>query len=50
VFKSVGNIKTEQWLSDGSLQVVLDLNAGLKSSFLDRIGTATKGSAQVTEK
>lgn len=50
VFKSIGDIKSEQWLSDGSLQVVLNLNAGLKSSFLDRIGTATKGSAQVSEK
>jgi ribosome maturation protein SDO1 len=50
VFKSIGDIKSEQWLSDGSLQVVLNLNAGLKSSFLDRIGTATKGSAQVIEK
>jgi ribosome maturation protein SDO1 len=50
VFKSIGDVKSEQWLSDGSLQVVLNLNAGLKSSFLDRIGTATKGSAQVSEK
>lgn len=50
VFKSIGEVKSEQWLSDGSLQVVLNLNAGMKSSFLDRIGTATKGSAQVTEK
>jgi ribosome maturation protein SDO1 len=50
VFKNIGEIKSEQWLSDGSLQVVLNLNAGMKSSFLDRIGTATKGSAQVTEK
>jgi ribosome maturation protein SDO1 len=50
VFKSIGDITSEQWLSDGSLQVVLNLNAGMKSSFLDRIGTATKGSAQVSEK
>ena len=50
VFKSIGEIKSEEWLADGSLQVVLNLNAGMKSSFLDRIGTATKGSAQVTEK
>ena len=50
VFKSIGDIKSEQWLSDGSLQVVLNLNAGMKSSFLDRIATATKGSAQVSEK
>ena len=32
VFKSIGEIKSEQWLSDGSLQVVLNLNAGMKSS------------------
>ena len=50
VFKSIGEIKSEQWLSDGSLQVVLNINAGMKGSFLDRIGTTTKGSAQVTEK
>ena len=50
VFKTIGEIKSEQWLSDGSLQVILSINAGLKSSFLDRIGTATKGSAQVIEK
>jgi len=50
VFKSIGEIKSEQWLSDGSLQVVLSINAGMKGSFLDRIGTATKGSAQVAEK
>jgi len=43
VFKSIGEIKSEQWLSDGSLQVVLNINAGIKSSFLERIGTATKG-------
>lgn len=50
VFKTTGEIKSEQWLSDGSLQVILSINAGMKSSFLDRIGTATKGSAQVIEK
>jgi ribosome maturation protein SDO1 len=50
VFKTIGEIKSEQWLSDGSLQVILSINAGMKSSFLDRIGTATKGSAHVIEK
>ena len=50
VFKSIGELRSEQWLSDRSLQVLLSINAGMKSSFLDRIGTATKGSAQVTEK
>ncbi|MDW0164253.1 MAG: ribosome assembly factor SBDS [Nitrososphaeraceae archaeon] len=50
VFKTIGEIKSEQWLSDGSLQVILSINAGMKSSFLDRIGSATKGSAQVIEK
>jgi len=50
VLRSMGEVKSEQWLSDGSLQVVLNINAGMKSSFLDRIGNVTKGSAQVTER
>ena len=50
VFKNMGEFKSEQWLSDGSLQVVVRINAGIKGIFLDKIGRATKGAAQVTEK
>lgn len=49
VFKTIGNFKGEHWLEDGSLRVTLELNAGMKGSFLDRIGSITKGSAQVLE-
>jgi ribosome maturation protein SDO1 len=49
VFKTIGNFKGEHWLEDGSLRVTLELNAGMKASFLDRLGSITKGSAQVLE-
>jgi ribosome maturation protein SDO1 len=49
VLKTVGNFNTEQWLSDGSLKVIIEINAGMKGAILDRIGSVTKGSAHVTE-
>lgn len=49
VLKSTGDLKSEQWLSDGSLKVSIEINAGMKGSFLDRIGSITKGTAQVSE-
>jgi ribosome maturation protein SDO1 len=47
--KSSGALKSEEWLSDGSLKVEIELNSGMKGSFLDRIGSLTKGTAQVKE-
>jgi ribosome maturation protein SDO1 len=49
VLKTTGNFKNEQWLSDGSLRVILEVNTGTKGTLLDRISSTTKGSAQVTE-
>jgi ribosome maturation protein SDO1 len=49
VLKTVGNFNGEQWLSDGSLKVIIEINAGMKGVILDRIGSVTKGSAHVTE-
>ncbi len=49
VLKSTGDLKDEEWLSDGSLRAVLEMNASLKGQFLDRLGSVTKGSAQVKE-
>ena len=49
VLKSTGDLRNEEWLSDGSLRAVLEMNASLKGQFLDRLGSATKGSAQVQE-
>ncbi len=47
--KSSGSIISEEWLSDGSLRVRIEINAGVKGNFLDRLGSLTKGSAQVKE-
>jgi ribosome maturation protein SDO1 len=49
VLKTAGNFNGEQWLSDGSLKVILEINAGMKGAILDRIGSVTKGSAHITE-
>lgn len=49
VLKSTGNLKSEEWLADGSLKAVLDMNASIKGQFLDRLGAVTKGSAQVKQ-
>lgn len=49
VLKSTGDLKSEEWLADGSLKAVLDINASIKGQFLDRLGAVTKGSAQVKE-
>jgi ribosome maturation protein SDO1 len=49
ILKTTGNFNGEQWLADGSLRVTLEINAGMKGVLLDRIGSATKGSAQVIE-
>ncbi|RLG91622.1 MAG: ribosome assembly factor SBDS [Candidatus Hecatellales archaeon] len=44
--KSFGSIKREQWLSDGSLLAVIEVPAGLQMTFLEKIGSLTKGTAQ----
>ena len=49
ILKSVGDFKGEEWLSDGSLRVIVEMNAGLKANFLDRLGSISKGSAVVKE-
>lgn len=47
--KGSGALKSEEWLADGSLKVEIEINAGMKGSFLERIGSLTKGTAQVKE-
>jgi ribosome maturation protein SDO1 len=49
LLKTAGTFKGDQWLADGSLRVVLEINAGMKSSLLDRLGSISKGTAQVKE-
>lgn len=47
--KSSGSMVSEEWLSDGSLKVRIEINAGIRGNFLDRLGSLTKGTAQVKE-
>jgi ribosome maturation protein SDO1 len=49
ILKTAGDFKGEEWLSDGSLRAVVEMNAGLKAQFLDRLGSVSKGSAVVKE-
>ena len=40
-------LKSEQWLSNGSLQATLEFPAGMQTEFFDRINSATQGKAIV---
>lgn len=49
VIKTAGELKGEEWQSDGSLRVIIEMNAGMRGAFIDRLGSVTKGSAEVKE-
>lgn len=49
VIKTTGELKGEEWQADGSLKVVMEMNAGMRGTFIDRLGSVTKGSAEVKE-
>ncbi|MFL6310172.1 MAG: ribosome assembly factor SBDS [Nitrososphaera sp.] len=45
--KSTGDLQSEEWLADGSLRAMLNINASIKGQFLERLGAVTRGTAQV---
>ena len=47
ILKSVGTLKNEQWQNDGSLKAILEIPAGARPTVIDRLGSATRGSAGV---
>ncbi len=47
VLKSFGSLKKEEWQSNGSLKVILDIPAAARSNVIDRLGSVTKGTASV---
>lgn len=49
VIKGIGDLKDEKWLQDGSLQVIIEINAGIRGTFIERINSITKGSVQIQE-
>jgi len=48
VVKGFGEILKEEWGQDGGLSIVLEVPAASQPGLLERLGSATKGSAQVT--
>ncbi|MDG7007390.1 MAG: ribosome assembly factor SBDS [Nitrososphaerota archaeon] len=48
VLKNYGEIIKEDWLADGSLSAIVEIPAGGQPGLLDRLGSTTKGAAQVT--
>ncbi|HUC38651.1 MAG TPA: ribosome assembly factor SBDS [Candidatus Acidoferrum sp.] len=45
ILKQYG-IKSEKWLSNGSIEAVLEFPAGMQSEFFDRINKATQGKVE----
>ncbi|MCC6011103.1 MAG: ribosome assembly factor SBDS [Desulfurococcaceae archaeon] len=45
--QSMGTVKKTMWLSDGSLQVELEIPAGLQQELIDRVNAITKGTGEV---
>ncbi len=48
--KKLGDVKSEKWLTDGSLQVEIEVPAGMQAEVIDSVNRLTKGSAEVTVK
>jgi ribosome maturation protein SDO1 len=48
VLKGFGDIVKEDWLADGTLSAIVEIPAGGQPGLLDRLGSTTKGAAQVT--
>jgi len=45
--KGMAEVKKEEWLSDGSLLLLVELPAGLQPEFFDKVNDLTKGEAQI---
>ncbi|MEM0505125.1 MAG: ribosome assembly factor SBDS [Sulfolobales archaeon] len=48
--RRLGDVKNQQWLSDGSLIVELEVPAGLQTEVIDRVNSLCKGNAEVSIK
>jgi ribosome maturation protein SDO1 len=48
ILKSFGNISKEEWGADGGLTAVIEIPVATQRTLLDRLASATKGSAQAT--
>jgi ribosome maturation protein SDO1 len=48
ILKNFGDILKEEWGADGTLSAIVEIPAGGQPGLLDRLGSTTKGGAQVT--
>ena len=48
ILKNFGDIIKEDWGADGTLSAIVEIAAGGQLGLLDRLGSTTKGAAQVT--
>ena len=48
VLKNYGEIQKEEWGADGTLTALLEVPAGVHAPLVERLGSVTKGSAQVS--
>jgi len=48
LLKSFGKFLKDQWLPDGSYNVEIEIPAGLHSSLVEKVGSLTKGEAEIT--
>lgn len=46
--KNFGEILKEEWGGDGTLSAIVEIPAGAQPGLLDKLGSTTKGAAQVT--
>jgi ribosome maturation protein SDO1 len=47
VLQGMGTIKQTRWLSDGSLEVEVEIPAGMQQELIDRVNAITRGSGDV---
>jgi ribosome maturation protein SDO1 len=47
VIKKICEMQNEEWQADGSLKAIVEIPAAIQSTLMDRLGSVTKGSAQV---
>ncbi len=48
ILKNFGEIAKEDWGADGTLSAIVEIPAGGQPALLDRLGSTTRGAAQVT--
>lgn len=48
--RRLGEVKNQQWLSDGTLIIELEIPAGLQNEVIDKINTLTRGNSEVSIK